>query len=62
MMQYRVVRQENGAWAVMHDGSVIKGGMNNAQAWKEADKLNGEAVSRQEDTSAWVFKKQASGE
>lgn len=62
MRRAKVVTMSGGQWGVELDGKIVWCGSSNAKAWREADKLNNEAMSRAQDASDWAFKKGASGE
>jgi hypothetical protein len=40
----RVEQSPDGTWSVVRAGQVIASGLSNASAWREADRLDNEAV------------------
>lgn len=46
---------------VSDEGEVLRDGLSNEAAWREADKLSGEFLSRKESAHAWSFRKNAVG-
>lgn len=56
--EYYVVLSANG-YEVVDDKNVIAEGLNNAEAWRLADRMNLETTSRSQDVSEWAFKKDA---
>ena len=47
------VEQDGAAWSVTVDGHVVARRLSNSQAWRVADKLNGEHINRSEETTDW---------
>lgn len=56
------VKEKNGGYMVTNNGEIIAENLSNSQAWKLADKIMNEPISRQEDVYAWKAKKEASNE
>ena len=55
MTMARVLKEGSG-WAVLVGDTVVESGLTNQAAWRMADKLNLEPLSRQENVSDWVAK------
>ena len=56
------VTQRDGRWAVLDPaGNTISTHDTNAQAWRAADRLANEPISKREDTADWAFRKSAGG-
>lgn len=56
------VKEKNGSYIVINNGEIIAENLSNRQAWKLADKITNEPMSRQEDVVEWKAKKDASNE
>jgi len=56
------VERNKDSFMVKRDGEVIKEGLTNAQAWRLADKIMNDPISRQQDVSDWKAKKEANNE
>lgn len=56
-MEARVVNDGVGSWMVVVGNETKATGMTNNSAWRMADRINREAMSRAEDTSEWIMKK-----
>lgn len=60
---YSVGKGSAGLWEVRDDiGNVLSEHASNAQAWRQADRLNNEAVNKSQDTSDWIARKTLRGE
>jgi len=55
----KVEKSADGWRVVSPDGEVMADGLTNAQAWRKLDKLTGDYVNRQQQTSDWLFEKSA---
>ena len=58
-MKIEVKQAPNGTWSVWQDDKEAFTGLSHAAAWKHADRLCGEATSRSEYVSGWIFNKEA---
>mgnify|MGYP003662475926 CR=1 FL=1 len=56
------VKGKNGSYMVINNGEIVAENLGNNQAWRLADKIMNEPISRQEDVLAWKAKKDASNE
>lgn len=57
MGEHRVTRSVNGDWLVLNPaGTAISTHVTQRAAWRQADRLNGEAISVGEDWSHYVAK------
>lgn len=55
---YTVAKGSTGLWEVRDDcGNVVTEHQTNAQAWRQIDRLNNEAVNRSQATADWVADK-----
>lgn len=62
-MKFSVIHVDGLQWGVLNDdGKVVASGLTNAQAWREADRLAGEVISKSESTAKWAFNKTAHNE
>jgi hypothetical protein len=55
------VTETNCGWSVVAAGVIIKTLSSNAEAWRWIDRHKGEAVSRAEHVSEWIWSKIANG-
>lgn len=57
-----VSRRADGQWIVTDPaGNTLSTHNTNAQAWRAADRLANEPISKREDTADWAFRKSANG-
>ena len=56
------IKEKNGSYIVISNGEIISENLSNRQAWKLADKIMHEPISRQEDVVEWKARKDASNE
>lgn len=61
-MALAVKREAGGTWAVFDGDKRVSGGMTNAEAWRHLDKVSGDPVNRQQESSDWSFNRGASGQ
>lgn len=55
-------RESDGKWSVVRAGEVLRSGLTHADAWKAADRINGESASPLEQRVHYGFRKASSGE
>lgn len=55
-------READGKWSVVRAGEVLRSGLTHADAWKAADRINGEVTSPSEKRADYGFRKASSGE
>jgi hypothetical protein len=51
----RVVATQDGKWGVRADDYWVTTGLSNEEAWREVDRINGEALNRSQSVSEWLW-------